>query len=212
MLLIKTTTSTTNASPPATTKERNMARTSFLDLPPELRNRIYHLTLIKDTPINIVGALEHTDERTAFALLQASRQLRNEAISIYHADNIFCFSIQDPTLEEHLIKWLTLTARLGLLTKSKPFLLYDTKDGDGKDEIKCAKCKDDLGVVVSLQQRQVRISNDKLCCCLRSRKFYIFRLTIQLTLEAMTVATWEDKNAEMEEFVDRIRYAMGLFR
>ena len=63
----------------------------FLDLLPELRNRIYRLCLVKDEPIYLQSYTDRADERTVLALLEVSKQVRNEGFGIYHESNSFRF-------------------------------------------------------------------------------------------------------------------------
>lgn len=64
----------------------------LLKLAPELRNIIYRYTLVKPDEIVVsAGALPPSSP----ALLQVSRQIRNEAKEIYHKENLFSFRIDD---------------------------------------------------------------------------------------------------------------------
>ena len=68
---------------------------TFLDLPAELRNRIYHLTLVCSDPISghYVRVLKDAELRydgiKEPAVLQASRQVRSEALPILYGSNTF---------------------------------------------------------------------------------------------------------------------------
>ncbi|KAK3066347.1 hypothetical protein LTR53_017345, partial [Teratosphaeriaceae sp. CCFEE 6253] len=62
----------------------------FLALPAELRNTIYRFALVPPGEINVEGPA-----RMQPALLRASRQLRQEALSIYYSDNRFSFTVQN---------------------------------------------------------------------------------------------------------------------
>ena len=77
---------------------KNAVSTTFrlLDLPPELRNRIYHMILITNDLIWIEtrGLLTATDivETGSFfepPMLSVCQQIRNEATSIFYASNAF---------------------------------------------------------------------------------------------------------------------------
>ena len=75
----------------------------FLELPPELRNRIHHLVLVDDEYINLItderytGMSEGCQTQMKFshvaikepALLQCSSMIRNEATQMYYALNTF---------------------------------------------------------------------------------------------------------------------------
>lgn len=57
----------------------------FVDLPAELRNAVYSTVFVKNTPVQIAAG-----QRTPLPkLLHSSRQMRNEAISIYYAEMHF---------------------------------------------------------------------------------------------------------------------------
>ena len=60
---------------------------AFLEkLPPELRNRVYHLVLVAGEPINIAKV----DINYYTALLKTCHQIRSEASQIFFAENKFC--------------------------------------------------------------------------------------------------------------------------
>lgn len=75
---------------------------SFLDLPPELRNTIYKEALIQPEPDSL-GARESKasdqvqysfiPKRTFHALTQTSKQVRSETIPMFYASNTFAISI-----------------------------------------------------------------------------------------------------------------------
>lgn len=73
-----------------TAKTKGQPR-GFLDLPAELRNRIYHLSLIKDGPVLQQTAPQKAEERAALAILRVNRQIRSEAFGIYYGLNRFHF-------------------------------------------------------------------------------------------------------------------------
>lgn len=63
----------------------------FLDLPPELRNRIYHLVLVKDVPVLQQTTVERAGERRVLGILGVNRQIGDEAFGIYYGLNTFRF-------------------------------------------------------------------------------------------------------------------------
>ncbi|KAF2214187.1 hypothetical protein CERZMDRAFT_4825, partial [Cercospora zeae-maydis SCOH1-5] len=76
--------------------------TSFLDLPPELRNNIYRLCLAVPGSVHIRPEPESKqpciDAQTTFAnrtslfapgLLRSCKQIKHEAISILYGENVF---------------------------------------------------------------------------------------------------------------------------
>ena len=75
----------------ATTEPRLQSKhTSFLDLPAEIRNRIYNFSLINGEPIRgNAGFL--APENDALQLLRTNRQIYREAREIYYAENTFYF-------------------------------------------------------------------------------------------------------------------------
>jgi len=52
------------------------ARTSFLDLPPELRNTVYELTLVSETPI------KPFEDRQQPTISKVCRQVRAESLPV----------------------------------------------------------------------------------------------------------------------------------
>ncbi|KAM3422154.1 hypothetical protein BST61_g2524 [Cercospora zeina] len=83
------------------------SKTSFLDLPAELRNNIYRLCLVAPGSVHIIANPEteepRIDAQTTFAntdsslfapgLLRSCKQIKHEAISILYGENVF--HIQD---------------------------------------------------------------------------------------------------------------------
>ena len=66
----------------------------FLDLPPEIRNRVYRMHLVADSDIIISPSRTspHLDpEVVCLGLLLVNRQICNEARGIYYAENGFAF-------------------------------------------------------------------------------------------------------------------------
>ncbi|EME78977.1 uncharacterized protein MYCFIDRAFT_79889 [Pseudocercospora fijiensis CIRAD86] len=74
-------------------------------LPPELRNKIYELVLVKSRPIYVKSCLEtdpnravictSNSERPELALLRTCKQIQQEATSILYHDNVFTFTSQN---------------------------------------------------------------------------------------------------------------------
>lgn len=62
----------------------------FLELAPELRNRIYRFVLVSPRDIHL-----EREARVEPALLRTTRQLRDEAASIYYSENLFVMKIHD---------------------------------------------------------------------------------------------------------------------
>lgn len=74
------------------------SRTSFLSLSAELRNAIYEMALKIEDSIDAsrkIDILQHT------GLLFVSRQIHDEALSIWYAVNTFKFDIGDPYYRAH---------------------------------------------------------------------------------------------------------------
>ena len=66
----------------------------FLDLPPEIRNRVYRMHLVADSDIIISPSRttpHHDPEVVCLGLLLVNRQICNEARGIYYAENTFAF-------------------------------------------------------------------------------------------------------------------------
>ena len=73
-------------------------RRSFLDLPPEIRNQIYQLSLVSTDPIRLsrcpaknYGHLVSQDKTISTPLLRVCRKLQQEASSFVYAQNRFDF-------------------------------------------------------------------------------------------------------------------------
>ncbi|KAF2162642.1 hypothetical protein M409DRAFT_26883 [Zasmidium cellare ATCC 36951] len=78
----------------------------LLTLPPELRNKVYTLTLIQPTAIQISerstapstaaqGATLHYNRLIEPALLFSCRQIRFEALPIFYGENVFFTALKD---------------------------------------------------------------------------------------------------------------------
>ena len=78
----------------ATTPTVASTRCHLLQLPPELRNRIWEYAIIKENPINLmpIKYCEEKEEPESGAqppVTQVCSQIRNEALSMFYACNIF---------------------------------------------------------------------------------------------------------------------------
>ncbi|CAK4030385.1 Hypothetical predicted protein [Lecanosticta acicola] len=73
---------------PSTPSARKIAlpKTSFLNLPAELRNEVYRLSLIGDTPIPIRFKAPCVPQPS---LSMANKQIRTECLSIFYGENVF---------------------------------------------------------------------------------------------------------------------------
>lgn len=77
----------------------NMDDSPLGQLPAEIRNKIYHLVLVHDTPVNICKRSGNSSTRTRnrnrhvslAAFLQTCRQVRNEAAAIFYKLNTILF-------------------------------------------------------------------------------------------------------------------------
>lgn len=74
----------------STTDHATTACSLFLDLPGELRNRIYRYALVTPERILLRG-----ENKKQPALLRVSRQVRKEAIKIYYDENEFAYHFVD---------------------------------------------------------------------------------------------------------------------
>ena len=68
---------------------------NFLDLPGELRNRIYELCLLHKEPLALWTGFNQRHELSP-GLLRANKTLHHEAISLFYAQNRFDFTIATP--------------------------------------------------------------------------------------------------------------------
>lgn len=83
-----------------TTWQRSSA---FLDLPPEIRNRIYELILIQPQEVRIIAGHDCSSTR---AVLCACRQTHKEATAIYYMRNTFGLETPQWFFSRHLNFWL----------------------------------------------------------------------------------------------------------
>lgn len=81
-----------NTASVTTLKAANDNDSALLQLPGELRNRIYRLVLCQEKQI-IVTRLNWSSHQPA--LLQTNRQIRNEAIGVFYHGNAFCVAVHD---------------------------------------------------------------------------------------------------------------------
>jgi hypothetical protein len=82
----------------ATVSPETKPNCPFTKLPPELRNMIYELVLIRSSPFEICSPRRKklsTTKQPFFALLLANKQLYNEGSYILFSRNIFSFSNED---------------------------------------------------------------------------------------------------------------------
>ncbi|KAK5731483.1 hypothetical protein LTR17_011371 [Elasticomyces elasticus] len=152
----------------------------FLELPPELRNRIYEAAMIETGPIlthpvtggrpddvdhctfihPIQGALE-SSECVAWgppALLQSCRTIRREALSIYYARNVFWMGNPDiesfPDILPRLLSWihsLSLEARLAIrCLQIRGWIFYRDDDQGETDEDVNALFRKDVGLLTTV--------------------------------------------------------------
>lgn len=89
-----------NAAPPP----QQSGLTLMNDIPPELRERIWKLTLIQRGPI-IVDAASHELP----AILRVSRDIRAEALGFYMLHNTFCIPILAFRLDVPPLHWVWWT-------------------------------------------------------------------------------------------------------
>ena len=73
----------------------------FFDLPPEIRNRIYELTVINEQTITLAPRMQ----RLQTAVIEVCRQMRAECRELYWTSNTFVFAI--PFDGHYLPNWLT---------------------------------------------------------------------------------------------------------
>ena len=67
----------------------------FLDLPPEMRNRIYEAVVISARPLHIPSACYHGKEASAVepAITRVNKQLRRESLGMFYSMNAFEYHI-----------------------------------------------------------------------------------------------------------------------
>ena len=83
--------------------EMDPEKTDFLDLPPELRNRIYELSLVQGRSINPV----HLEDQRQPAITRTCHQIRKETLPIYYSQNHFiltrcCYNCNYGNARDHI--------------------------------------------------------------------------------------------------------------
>ena len=105
---------------------------TFTDLPAELRNRIYHLVVVRSQPIRLPT---HTFSGLEPAILCVSKQIRNEAIGMFWGCNIFV-AVNVPACRR-FIKYLKINKRFAMTRKISPVWLplEDTCEHDFHEDV-----------------------------------------------------------------------------
>jgi len=82
--------------PTTTATEDGIMKSPLLELPPELRNRIYSDVLVQATTVHVTTTTAKPNWNVP-SLLHTCRQIRSEASGIYYSSNTFRFaSFNDP--------------------------------------------------------------------------------------------------------------------
>lgn len=106
----------------------------LLRLPAELRNRIYHLSVVEESPIKAYYAPfnRHMDHVTFFepAVSGSNRQLREETLPIFYGENIF--HVRDDEQMSKLLHALG-SDRVGMLRRLHAYTIHDCLPCDGED-------------------------------------------------------------------------------
>lgn len=68
------------------------SRITFTILPPEIRNMIYHLLLVRDSYIQICSPRRKSNKRksTSVGILGVNKQIHDEANAVFYSANAFC--------------------------------------------------------------------------------------------------------------------------
>ena len=72
------------------------AQTTFLSLPPEIRNEIYSLALVEDRPLRVRTVHPYLLEP---GLLATNKQVRSEALGIWYGENLFEIDGSSPAVK-----------------------------------------------------------------------------------------------------------------
>ena len=87
-----------------------MTTSPFIELPAELRNRIYEFAVIESDPIDlIVCCCKHCPHMAIVvqpAVTRASRQLREESLPIFYGQNLFLGQAYEGYVPAKMIRWL----------------------------------------------------------------------------------------------------------
>ncbi|CAK4033259.1 Hypothetical predicted protein [Lecanosticta acicola] len=81
---------------------------ALLNLPAELRNRIYEYAVISSDRLLVPSTCKHDDRPTAQqpALTKVNRQVREETIKTFYAENVFVYHIHRCDFE-YMFEWMT---------------------------------------------------------------------------------------------------------
>ncbi|KAI6906221.1 hypothetical protein KC318_g1637 [Hortaea werneckii] len=143
-------------------------RTTFFDLPAEIRNEIYLLAL----PSHVRNAEQQTwmTEETAYfykklfsrsGLLRSCRQARHEVTSMIWVGRQFVFPYHASSTVQILGWWLTTFVTAGLGNQIPPFALQATK-ADGSSE--CTTCFDHFIISIDVLRNRIRVADISWCC------------------------------------------------
>ena len=149
------------------TSSRKDKRTTFFDLPAEIRNEIYLLAL----PLHIRNT-EQTwmTEETAyfykklfskFGLLRTCRQARHEVTSMIWVGRQVVFPYHASSTIQILGWWLTTIVTADLGNQIPPFALQATK-APGSSE--CKTCFDHFIISIDVLRNRIRVADISWCC------------------------------------------------
>ena len=153
----------------------------FLDLPPELRNRVYRMRLIADCAISIDAATpiapgaayhvydpeaEHQEE--VLPLLSINRQIRHEARAIYYTENTFSFCPRlrhrEVRFETALFKFMTALRPLGPAAPIKPIVCDTASTLQGWGTRQFWMCRCEWSIKIDLCTSTVSAWSLRHCC------------------------------------------------
>ena len=167
----------------------------LLELPAELRNRIYHFVLVRDSAIAPQTRRHRKEERQAIALLGVCRQVREESHPIYYMKSSFRF-YYSRKFKSSPKRWLT-ALRPNTLLYIRPFLLQ----GRLRGSVRCAICKSRIAAEIDINKKDPTIVDRAKCCRLAD---FFMRLQDRFR---DAVSSWEgcDQTADgVEELVNNI--------
>ena len=130
-----------------------MATPTLPGLPPEVRNRIYGLVLIKVEPIVVQDPAVRREEKDVLSLLHVCRQIRMEGIKVYYGMNTFEF-LDIGTLRHRVSRFFSaLGPRQLRLCKSISLF------GEKPNTCKCwiVPCKTVVRLVLDFSSPDVRV-------------------------------------------------------
>ncbi|KAI6856412.1 hypothetical protein KC338_g8454 [Hortaea werneckii] len=152
---------------PQSTSSRKGKRTTFFDLPAEIRNEIYLLALppyirnTEQTWMTEETAYFYKKHFRKFGLLRTCRQTRHEVTSMIWVGRQVVFPYHASHTVQTLGWWLTTLVTADLGHQIPPFALQATK---ARGTSACQRCCDHFIISIDVLRNRVRVADISWCC------------------------------------------------